>query len=189
LSYLLEAFQLLMAAGADASLLLIGDGKDEARYRSVAAQMPNVVFCGFIQKRDLPLYYAAADVFVFPTLGDPHGLAIDEAMAAGLPVITSSAAGEVEDRVPNGEAGLVVPPADSKALLLAMITLLENQGLRATMSITAANLARQRSPEKYAEDFERLVFRLLDMPNRRTFANAVSTLGGKLVKACLADSR
>ena len=69
LSYLLEAFQLLMAAGADATLLLIGDGKDEARYRSVAAQMPNVVFCGFIQKRDLPLHYAAADVFVFPTLG------------------------------------------------------------------------------------------------------------------------
>ncbi len=43
------------------------------------------------------------DVFVFPTLGDPYGLVVDEAMASSLPVISTSAAGEIADRIVDGE--------------------------------------------------------------------------------------
>jgi glycosyltransferase involved in cell wall biosynthesis len=181
LGYLFESFQRLRAAGANASLLIVGDGKDEVRYRSLAARIPNVVFSGFVQKRDLPLYYAVGDVFVFPTLGDPHGLVIDEAMAAGLPVITSSAAGEINARVPEGKAGLIVPPRDAYSLFLAMKTLLENQQLRLTMASTAARLAHQRGPEKYAEDFERFIFCLMEMPIRKNLATATAKLGGRLL--------
>jgi glycosyltransferase involved in cell wall biosynthesis len=188
LGYLLEAFQHLKAAGANASLLIIGDGKDEDRYRSLGAQIPNVVFSGFVQKRDLPLYYAAADVFVFPTLGDPHGLVIDEAMAAGLPVITSSAAGEINVRVPNEKAGFIVPPRDAHALFLAMRELSENEQSRLAMAGTAASLALQRSPEKYAEDFERFIFCIMEMPIRKNLATATAKLGGRLLSLLLKGS-
>ena len=70
----------------------------------------NVIFAGFFQKAELPRLYAAADVFVFPTLGDPYGLVVDEAMACSLPIISTSAAGEIRDRVESGVNGFVVPP-------------------------------------------------------------------------------
>ena len=43
-------------------------------YRGMAASIPEVVFGGYVQGADLPPYYAAADVFVFPTLGDANGV-------------------------------------------------------------------------------------------------------------------
>ena len=66
----------------------------------------------FVQAPELPAYYAAADVFVFPTLGDPHGQVVEEAHAAGLPIIASNAAGDIERRVIDGANGFVVPAGD-----------------------------------------------------------------------------
>ncbi len=87
------------------------------RQACAARGIRNVSFVGFIQKRELPRYYALADVFVFPTLGDPYGLVVDEAMACGLPVISTSAAGEIHDRVEDGVNGYIVPPGRMALLL------------------------------------------------------------------------
>ncbi len=59
----------------------------------------------FVQKDRLPEFYALGDAFVFPTRGDPYGLVVDEAMASGLPVIASDAAGEITSRVTPEETG------------------------------------------------------------------------------------
>ncbi len=76
----------------DTSLLLVGDGPEEARIaRITTSEGLRVKLAGFHQKAELPRLYAAGDVFVFPTLGDPYGLVVDEAMAAGLPVISTTA--------------------------------------------------------------------------------------------------
>jgi glycosyltransferase involved in cell wall biosynthesis len=61
--------------------------------------LTNVAFAGFHQSDTLPSLLAAADAFVFPTLGDPFGMAVPEAMACGLPVISTSAAGEIRGRI------------------------------------------------------------------------------------------
>jgi glycosyltransferase involved in cell wall biosynthesis len=74
LDYLLEAYKLVRQQEADASLLIVGDGKDESRYRIMSRNLPHVTFAGFVQPGVLPDYYALADVMVFATLGDPHGL-------------------------------------------------------------------------------------------------------------------
>ena len=56
-----------------------------------------------MQPAELPSYYALSDVFVFPSPGDVHGLAVDEAMAAGLPVVASSTVADIRVRVVERE--------------------------------------------------------------------------------------
>src|SRR5437868_5087018 len=120
LNYLLDAFaevqQKLQAS--EVSLLLLGDGADEEKLREQCRRksIQNVVSAGFKQKPELARHYTAADVFVFPTLGDPYGLVVDEAMACSLPVISTSEAGEIRERMENGVNGFIVPPKSPRAL-------------------------------------------------------------------------
>jgi glycosyltransferase involved in cell wall biosynthesis len=120
-------------------LLLVGDGPEaHLRARAQAEGLRNVVFGGFVQKPDLPRYYTMADAFVFPTLGDPYGLVVDEAMACSLPVISTSAAGEIGDRVEDGVNGYIVPPENSAALLDRMERLAHDNELRSRMGEASA---------------------------------------------------
>lgn len=163
--YLVDAFaEVQRRAPGEVSLLLVGDGPDEAALRERCAGLANVVFAGFRQKPELPRFLAAADVFVFPTLGDPYGLVVDEAMACGLPVISTTAAGEIRERVDHGENGYLVPPADSMALARRMLELAEQPGLREAMGALAAQSVASHTAEGWAQDFERLVERLLAEP-------------------------
>jgi glycosyltransferase involved in cell wall biosynthesis len=84
--------------------------------------------------------YADADVFVFPTLADCLGVVLEEAAAAGLPVITTDVGG-VGESVEPGESGLLVPPGDGRALELAVTTLVEDRGRRLRMGRAAHGLA------------------------------------------------
>jgi glycosyltransferase involved in cell wall biosynthesis len=164
LNYLLEAFeQVQIRTKGEVSLLLVGDGpEEEALKRYVQATgIRNVTFAGFRQKCEVPIYYAASDVFVFPTLGDPYGLVVDEAMACSLPVISTTAAGEIGDRVVDGETGFLVPPANSEALGQSMLRLAHDPELRARMGRSSFAKMRDRKPEQWAVDFERVVHRIL----------------------------
>lgn len=178
---LLAAYGALAADGQDVSLVIVGDGPDEPRYRDLAQGLPRVVFSGFVQAPELPRLYAASDVFVFPTLGDPNGLVIEEAMAAGLPVITSSAAGDVQLRVPHGEAGLVVPPRAPEALRTAMKVLSESAQARAAAGRAAAQLAARFEHARYARDFEQFIAHALAAPVRRTPAAAAARAAGRVL--------
>jgi glycosyltransferase involved in cell wall biosynthesis len=157
--HLLEAYQRVAKQGGRTSLLLIGDGLNESEYRAFCAQegLRDVFFAGFVQQDDLPRMYAAADIFVFPTLGDPNGVVVEEAMASGLPVISTSAAGDICRRVQDGDAGVVVPPADPSALAEAMLMLMSDRERLAGMSIRALQTVTPMTHKGYAEDFERFV--------------------------------
>ncbi len=164
INYLLEAFEAVQRqSAAPVSLLLVGDGPEEGKLKQACAErgIRNVVFAGFQQKPDLPRYYALADVFVFPTLGDPYGLVVDEAMACGLPIISTSAAGEIRDRIEEGVNGYIVPPEDSTALAGAMRTLTEDAALRERMGAVSAQKIQDHTPEQWAEDFELIVQSLI----------------------------
>jgi len=90
---LFEAYLKLRLTCDRVSLLIVGEGVDGAIYREKYRNTPGVRFTGHIRSDDLPGYYSAADALVFPTLGDPHGVVVEEAMAAGLPVICTTEAG------------------------------------------------------------------------------------------------
>jgi glycosyltransferase involved in cell wall biosynthesis len=164
IEYLLEAFEMVQSQSEETvSLLLVGDGADEAdlKKKCVHRGIRNVVFAGFRQKEELPRYYALADGFVFPTLGDPYGLVVDEAMACSLPVISTSAAGEIHGRIEEGVNGYIVPPEDSAALAARMLQLARNPTLCVRMGKASADKIQGNTPEQWAEDFEVLVNRLL----------------------------
>lgn len=140
------------------SLLLVGDGPEEDRLaRMAASEGIRVKLVGFHQKADLPRLYAAGDVFVFPTLGDPYGLVVDEAMAAGLPVISTTAAGEIRERVVDGMNGYLVSPNDTQGLAAAMQRLAVDPALRHKMGARSAELIAPYTHLRWAEAFEAAV--------------------------------
>jgi glycosyltransferase involved in cell wall biosynthesis len=127
-----------------------------------------VVFAGFVQARDMPAYYALGDVLVFPTLGDPYGHVVGEAMAAGLPVISTESAGEIRERISDGQTGFIVPAASVDVLADRMLQLAGDPALRGQFASRASTRVKAITHEDYARDVEALVDRTLSMPPRRT---------------------
>jgi glycosyltransferase involved in cell wall biosynthesis len=109
---LLAACQGFAARGV--SLLLAGGGPLEAALRGQAArQTPrNIHFRPFQNQAEMPKYYALADGLILPSLFEPWGLAVNEAMASGLPVFVSQRCGCAEDLVQPGENGMIFDPFD-----------------------------------------------------------------------------
>jgi glycosyltransferase involved in cell wall biosynthesis len=183
---LFAAYRSVREQAPDISLLLVGDGVDEDRYRALARDLPGIRFSGFVQPRNLPEYYALGDVMVFPTLGDPHGLVIAEALAAGLPVISTEAAGDVRSRLPDGRAGYVVPPADAATLAARMLRLATDPALRMQLAVEAPRLVEVQVHDRWASDFEVFVGRLVAMAPRRTPAALLARVMGRCVLAAWA---
>jgi glycosyltransferase involved in cell wall biosynthesis len=165
INHLIEAFHTVQQQSEETvTLMLVGDGPEESKLRQqcVDIGVRNVLFTGFKQKSELPIYYAIADVFVFPTFGDPYGLVVDEAMACSLPIISTDAAGEIHSRVEEGVNGYIVPSKDSAALANRMLLLAKNSALRKHMGAASAVKISDHTPEKWAEDFELIVRSVLD---------------------------
>jgi glycosyltransferase involved in cell wall biosynthesis len=122
-------------------LMLVG-GKgwlyDEIFARVEALDLSDEVrFVGYVPAEDLPWWYNAAELFVYPSLYEGFGLPPLEAMACGTAVISSTASSLPEV---VGEAGLLVDPAEPAALAMAMGQVLKDTDLQGTMR--AAGLAR-----------------------------------------------
>ena len=101
---------------------------------------------------DIRPYYAAADVYVHPTWYDPCSLTVIEALACGLPVITTSFNGASE-LLTQGENGFVIPdPADPLALAEKMTVLLD-PALRSAMGASARRLALDHTLERQTAEF------------------------------------
>lgn len=180
LTYLLDAFGGLQAKNVgEVSLLIVGDGsdEDELRARARAQGLRNVIFYGFQGEDVLPRLYAASDVFVFPTLGDPFGMVVLEAMACGLPVISTTAAGEISDRVVEGVNGFLVAPASSGQLLERMAVLARDEALREAMGSASVRKVAGQSPDAWAEAFERALDKILAMP-RTSDSRSVGAVRG-----------
>ncbi len=89
-----------------------------------------VTFLGFVAEDELPLWYNAARLFVFPSLYEGFGLPVLEAMACGTPVITSNAASLPEV---GGKAVVLVAPQDTEQLAREMQRVLDDEQLRLEM--------------------------------------------------------
>jgi glycosyltransferase involved in cell wall biosynthesis len=95
--------------------------------------MTNIIFTGWISEEEKVMYYAIADVFVLPTLQDLCPLVINEAMACGLPVVSTTAAGCAPDMIFNWENGFIVEPGNVDALYEAMLRIVRDNELRQQM--------------------------------------------------------
>src|SRR5882672_5023507 len=141
--HLIEALPLVRALHPEARLLLAGDGACRAELEALAGrlgQQEAVLFPGFV--KDVEQVYAALDAFVFPSEFEGLGTALQAAMAAGLPCISTKrgALGEVVD----GERTALVVAPNGKEFAVAMLRLINDEGLQTKLSKAGRLEAVQR---------------------------------------------
>jgi glycosyltransferase involved in cell wall biosynthesis len=121
----LRAFARVRARYPEATLTVAGSGSQETALRRLAAGLGGGVrFAGRVERDAVPALYDDADVFVNASVLDNQPVSVLEALAAGLPVV-STGVGDIPAMVRHGETGLLVPPEDPAALAAAVIELLE----------------------------------------------------------------
>lgn len=149
---LLDAYRVMLErASADCALVIVGDGAYRLELDKAAETMPGVVVAGRLAGEDLLDVYAAADVFVLPSLKEPWGLVVNEAMASGLPVIATDAVGCADDLIESGVTGLIVPAGKLTALVEAMERLAGDPGLRYALADAGRKRIRPWSLRNEAE--------------------------------------
>ncbi|MCL5103815.1 MAG: glycosyltransferase [Armatimonadetes bacterium] len=100
LTMLLEAFKLVIARHPQARLVLVGGGPalaETKRYASDIGVIDRLTFTGMLRRHEIEPIYAAADAFAFPSTTETQGIAICEALSAGLPVVAVNAGGIPEN--------------------------------------------------------------------------------------------
>ena len=108
-----------------------------------------VVFAGFRQIEELPAFYAGAGAFVHPALEEPWGLVINEAMASGLPVLSSRNDGAAEELVVNGKTGYLFDPRNIEEMANAMSKVAGmTQEEQLTMGRAAFEMVERKAPAK-----------------------------------------
>ncbi len=126
-------------AGDDALVVVAGSGpleptlRDSARARALG----NVRFLGFVNQSALPTTYAAADVFVMPSEREAWGLALNEAMAAGLAPVTWDEVGATADLIEDGVTGSLIEGRSAPATIDAVRRLVASPPLRIAMGKAA----------------------------------------------------
>ncbi len=132
-------------------LIVVGDGPDRDYFQTVAKGVyPDAEFKGAKHREELKPYFAEADLFVLPGTG---GLAIQEAMANGLPVIVAQGDGTQDDLVREGN-GWQIPPDDQDTLVATMrLALSDIDGLRKMGEESYRIVAEEINLEKMVEVF------------------------------------
>jgi glycosyltransferase involved in cell wall biosynthesis len=120
----------------DVAIVFVG-GEPTQEYIDVKEKynLRNVYFVGFKSKNELTEYYKAADLFILPTREDIWGLVINEAMACGLPVITTNKCIAGLELIDDNENGFIVPVDDSCALAEKINVINNDKNLRRTMTL------------------------------------------------------
>jgi glycosyltransferase involved in cell wall biosynthesis len=145
LEYLAEALRLMRSR---AQLLVVGSWEKHYKERFLSALGPArhlATVVGYVPDSELLTYFAAADVFVLPSLLEGFGIPLVEAMAAGVPVVTTTAgaSGEIV-----GDAGLTVPPGDAPSLAAALDRVLAHPQLAGGLRRAGRDRARRLFDER-----------------------------------------
>ncbi|MDO8601239.1 MAG: glycosyltransferase [bacterium] len=133
--YLIGAFDLLMSdflGKSDIRLSIIGDGSERKNLEDLVKKLglaERVKFLGEIPNEKIPEYLAGADCFVLPSLKEGFGIAVLEAMAAGVPVIASRVGG-ILDIIEDGKTGLLIEPGNPEEIAKAISKIYQDSTLR-----------------------------------------------------------
>jgi len=141
---IIRALSLLGTARRDLQLAVVGGGGWRTETETAAIEglglTRQIHYTGYVEQEDLPALYSAASVFLFPSLHEGFGLAALEAMACGVPVVTSN-----RSSLPEvvGDAALLVDPEDNQALAAAIANILDDPALAARL--------REEGPKRAAQ--------------------------------------
>lgn len=134
-------------------LVLLGDGPLRERLGSVVRSRgveQFVHFVGFRQYDEIPAYYWGAEALIHASTSEQWGLVVNEAMAAGLPVIVSDRCGCVPELVESNVNGIVFDPTNCERLTDAMVEVGDVAGRRRLMGEASGKRIRDWGPERFA---------------------------------------
>jgi glycosyltransferase involved in cell wall biosynthesis len=146
----------------DATFLLAGEGPEREPLEALAAQLGIAERVRFLGRReDVPELLAACDVFALPSLYEGSSLAVLEAMAAGIPIV-SSAIGGTDELIEDGRSGLLVAPGDAEGLAAALRRVIDDPGLRQSLAARArerveAGLTREQMAARVSGVYRELL--------------------------------
>ena len=137
---------------SEVGLVFAGDGVSREALSEQAKRIEPGIICfpGFAQREDLAGLYALAEAFILPTHSDTWGLAVNEAMACGLPVVVTNVAGCASDLVEDGWNGYLVSPANPDRLSAAISSLLRQPETTQQMRLRSSERIQAYSPDACA---------------------------------------
>ena len=134
-------------------LLIVGGKPNHDLTNLINEQdLPNLIFIDFLSKAELLEYYKASDLFVLPTREDEYGLVINEAMACGLPVITTKRCGAGVELIEEKLNGFLVEVEEVNQLSIHIQYLLENDEIANEISINNLNKIKNYTFEKWSHE-------------------------------------
>lgn len=161
ITLLLQSFKVVQAKYPGVHLILVGNGPQEAEYRTWTQNnnlQQYITFTGFLPKEETEKIFGACDIFTFPSLTDTQGIVIVEAMAAGTPSVAADAMGPA-DIIRDGVDGFLSSPT-VKEFSDKILTLLNKEDLWREMSKDAKNEAQDYSAQNTAKKMENLYVNL-----------------------------
>ncbi len=152
--YLIKACE---SVPGQVTILIVGKGPQN-KLRHMAKKQ-KLIFCG--PQKDIHQYYAAADLFVFPTLYEPFGNVHLEALASGLPVITTKQSGASEI-ITDGKQGYVIEKAEDTKVIAEKISVLMDRNTNRRAGHEARKLAEEFTYDKYMQEVKFLYAKILN---------------------------
>jgi glycosyltransferase involved in cell wall biosynthesis len=166
--HLLKAAQLLMQSRRDFLVEIVGSGSQEENLKQLAVELgvdKQVRFFGFLQRPEVARRLAQACCFAFPSVYDIWGLVLVEAMAAGVPCVSSVFAGATSDLIRDGETGFAVDFSDTRKVADLLGRLLDHPEETRRMGLSASRfVAEEVCLSKSAAGFVEAVQRALQQP-------------------------
>lgn len=168
---LIQAVKLLENQMPDVSCLIIGEGQDRKIFENLVQKLwlsNRIAFSGWIEPEKIPVYLAAADIFIGPSRQaqngwvEAQGLTFIEAMMAKVPVIATRVGGII-DSVKHEETGLLVNEQSPEEIAFSVQRLINETGLSDKLKkngyeMAKAKFSRKASAMKFSHLFEKLIF-------------------------------
>jgi glycosyltransferase involved in cell wall biosynthesis len=155
---LVEAIRLLLDSGNVIELTICGDGPEKGKLESLCRALKlekQIAFLGFIPPGDgLVEVFRRHDIFVHPSYSEGFPKVIWEAMAQGLPVITTPV-GSVSEVIDDGKNGLFVQCRQPQEIHDAVLRIIEDEGLRMRLIVNGYHLARHNTIQAKADQLIR----------------------------------
>jgi len=143
------------------SLLIVGNGEQEAYLKDKAKDSVNIIFTGGVQKPELAKLYGISDCFILNSNYEPWGLVLNEAMACSLPIITTNIVGSHFDLVKDNENGFVIDYGENNQIELfkAMEKIINTKNLD-NFRINSLNIILKWSYNETIEGFLKAINKL-----------------------------
>ena len=146
LEFLIQAYAMIEREYKETALVIVGSGPLRQHFEKLSKSLgvKNIKFISSgLKLEELVKLYCAADVFVLPTLEDIWGFVINEAMACGLPVISTTASQAAREMIHPGKNGYIVKPARADQLYLALKAVLSDPTRMAYMKVEGRKIVEK----------------------------------------------